>query len=116
MYNQPLIMRFVFSRRFFILLAAGFVPLSLSWNFPELRTMVLAYDISLVLLAVIDYFISRKLPEELTIERVFSRRFAIGDETQIELRVENRSRKTFRLQIKDEFPPVMKLSEPREAN
>ncbi|HXH69631.1 MAG TPA: DUF58 domain-containing protein [Pyrinomonadaceae bacterium] len=108
-------MRFVFSRLFFILLASGFVPLSLSWSFPALRYAVLVYDGLLVLLALIDYFTSRKLPEELTISREFGKRFAIGDENQIKLHVENRSPKTFDLQIKDEFPPEMKLSETREA-
>ncbi len=108
-------MRFVFSRRFFILLAIGFVPLSLSWNFPALRTAVFALDVLLIALAVVDYFISRKLPEELTIAREFSRRFAIGDETQVNLRVENRSAKNYHLKIKDEFPPEMKLTESREA-
>ncbi len=108
-------MRFVFSRFFFILLASGFVPLSLSWSFPALRYAVLVYDVLLVLLALIDYFTSRKLPEELTISREFGKRFAIGDENQIKLHVENRSPKTFDLQIKDEFPPEMKLSETREA-
>jgi uncharacterized protein (DUF58 family) len=108
-------MRFVFSRRFFILLAIGFVPLSLSWSFPALRYAVLAYDVLLVLLALADYFTSRKLPEELTVSREFGKRFAIGDANQIKLRIENRSPKTFNLQIKDEFPPAMKLSETREA-
>ncbi|MDQ3321664.1 MAG: DUF58 domain-containing protein [Acidobacteriota bacterium] len=108
-------MRFVFSRRFFILLAIGFVPLSLSWNAPELRTAVFVYDVLLVILAFIDYFISRRLPGELTIERRFDKRFAIGDHNKITLKIENGSAKTFRLQIKDEFPPEMKLSETREA-
>jgi len=108
-------MRFVFSRRFFILLAIGFVPLSLSWSFPALRYAVLVYDILLVLLALFDYFTSRKLPEELTITREFGRRFAIGDENQVRLHIENRSPQTFNLQIKDEFPPELKLSETREA-
>ncbi|HEV8158121.1 MAG TPA: DUF58 domain-containing protein [Pyrinomonadaceae bacterium] len=108
-------MRFVFSRLFFILLTIGFIPLSLSWSFPALRYVVLAYDVLLVSLALIDYFMSRKLPEELTISREFGKRFAIGDENQIKLHIENRSPKTFNLQIKDEFPPEMKLSETREA-
>jgi len=108
-------MRFVFSRRFFILLAIGFVPLSLSWSFPALRYAVLVYDILLVLLALFDYFTSRKLPEELTITREFGRRFAIGDANQVRLHIENRSPQTFNLQIKDEFPPELKLSETREA-
>jgi len=108
-------MRFVFSRRFFVLLAIGFVPLSLSWNAPELRTAVFLYDVLLVLFAVVDYFISRKLPVELTIEREFGKRFAIGDANEVRLKIENGSWKTFHLRIKDEFPPEMKLSETREA-
>jgi uncharacterized protein (DUF58 family) len=108
-------MRFVFSRRFYILLAVGLLPLSLSWNLPALRAFVLAYDILLVALAFLDYFISRKLPEEMTIRREFSRKFAIGDETEVRLIVENASAKDFYLQIKDEFPPEMRLNESREA-
>ena len=109
-------MNFVFSRRFFILLAIGFVPLSLSWNFPALRTAVFACDVLLVVLAFVDYFISRKLPAELTIRREFDKRFAIGDANEVRLKTGNGSAKTFRLQIKDEFPPEMILSGRREAN
>lgn len=108
-------MRFVFSRLFFILLAAGFVPLSLSWNAPLLRYAVLMYDILLIALALVDYFVSRALPEELTVTRRFNKRFAIGDEAQVCLHIENTTPNTFVLQIKDEFPPEMKLAERREA-
>ncbi len=108
-------MRFIFSRLFFILLAAGFVPLSLSWNFPALRYAVLIYDILLIAAALVDYFVSRRFTEELTVRREFSKRFAIGDETEITLHFENLTSRTFNLRIKDEFPAEMKLSEPREA-
>lgn len=108
-------MNFVFTRRFFALLAIGFVPLSLSWSFPVLRYAVLIYDVALVAAAVVDYFISRRLPEELTVRREFERRLAIGDETQVKLVIENRSPHDFRLKIKDEFPPEMKLAQTREA-
>lgn len=108
-------MRFVFSGRFYVLLAIGFVPLSLSWNLPVLRPIVLAYDILLIAAALVDYFISRKLTEELTIRREFNRKFAIGDATEVKLFVENASAKDFRLKIKDEFPPEMRLDETREA-
>jgi uncharacterized protein (DUF58 family) len=108
-------MKFAFSRLFFILLAIGFIPLSLSWNFPILRQIVLFYDILLIILALVDWFISRKLPEDLTISREFDKRFAIGDDSSIKLHVENLSPKTFHLQIKDEFPPEMKLEEERES-
>ena len=109
-------MNFVFSRRFFILLAIGFVPLSLSWNAPALRYAVLIYDIAVVALALFDYFTSRRLPEELTVRREFEKRFAIGDETQVKLHFENASPRDFHLRIKDEFPPELKLAETREAN
>ena len=108
-------MNFVFTRRFFILLAIGFVPLSLSWNFPELRYAVLVYDVALLALALFDYFTSRRLPEELTIRREFERRFAIGDETKTKLHIENASARSFYLKIKDEFPPEMTLHDARET-
>ena len=114
-YNLSHIMRFVFTRRFYLLLAFGLVPLSLSWNFPLLRSLVLAFDVLLIAAAVIDYFISRKLPAEFTIRREFQRRFAIGDETQIHLKIENASDRAFQVQIKDEFPHQMALTETREA-
>ena len=108
-------MRFVFSRLFFVLLAFGFLPLSLSWGFPVLRYAVLIYDVALISLALIDYFISRKLPAELTITREFEKRFAIGDETNVKIHVVNASPNDYQLKIKDEFPPELKLSDVREA-
>ena len=108
-------MRFVFSRRFYISFALALVPLSLSWNFPALRYFALAYDLLLISLAFVDYFISRKLPEEFTISREFERRFAIGGETQIHLKVSNASANDFYIKIKDEFPPEMILGETRET-
>ena len=108
-------MQFIFSRLFFILIAAGLVPLSLSWNFPAVRYLVFIYDILLFILAITDYFISRKLPEEFRVTREFDGRFAIGDETKIRLHIENRTPRNFQLKIKDEFPPEMFLKEKREA-
>ena len=109
-------MQFVFSRRFYILLALGLIPLSLAWNFPTLKYFVLGFDVLVIIIAIIDYFISRKLPEDFKIKREFARRFAIGDENIVNLRVENNSDKSFHLQLKDEFPPELVLSEEREAD
>lgn len=108
-------MNFVFSRRFYILLAFGLIPLSLSWNLPALRPFVLGYDIFLIALAFIDYFISRRLPEELTVKREFDKRFAIGDETVVKIHIENDSPRSLYLKIRDEFPPEMVLNREREA-
>ncbi|MCW5960512.1 MAG: DUF58 domain-containing protein [Pyrinomonadaceae bacterium] len=108
-------MNFVFSRTFYILIAAGFVPLSLSWNLPFLRYSVLAFDLLVVAAAFIDYYASRGLAEELKLERDFDRRFAIGDRSDVKITVENESDRTFHIRIKDEFPPEMILNEDRSA-
>lgn len=108
-------MQFVFSRRFYILLALGLIPLSLSWSFPILRTLVWGYDILLIAVAIADYFISRKLPEGFVIERDFDRRFAIGDPTKVSLKIKNATPQDFHLKVKDEYPPEMILAESREA-
>ncbi len=108
-------MRFVFSRKLYLLLALGLVPLSLAWNLSFLRYFVLGFDILLIITALIDYFISRKLPENFTIRREFSKRFAIGDETIVNLRVRNDSARDFYIRLKDEFPSEMVLNEEREA-
>ncbi len=108
-------MSFIFSRRFYILFALGFIPLSLSWNLPILRWLVLIFDILLIFAAIIDYFISRKLPEEFTIKRKFEKRFAIGDATRVSLIIDNDSARRFYIKVKDEFPPEMILGETRET-
>ena len=80
-----------------------------------LRNLVLIYDILLIITALIDYFTSRKLPENFTIKREFEKRFAIGDSARISLLINNFSEKKFHIKIKDEFPPEMILGETREA-
>ncbi|MBC7798212.1 MAG: DUF58 domain-containing protein [Pyrinomonadaceae bacterium] len=107
-------MSFVFSRLFIILLIAGCIPLSLSWNFVSLRWFVVIYDLALVTFAVIDYYIS-KLPDNLIVKREFNKKFAINDETEIKIAIENKTPKTFHLIVKDEFPPQMRLKGKREA-
>ncbi|MBK8466172.1 MAG: DUF58 domain-containing protein [Chloracidobacterium sp.] len=108
-------MRVTFSRLFFILLAAGIVPLSISWTFPTLRYAVLGYDLLLILAAIADIFISRNLPEEFTVTREFDKRFAIGDPTTVGIKIQNASEQSFQIKVKDEYPSEMNLNDPREA-
>lgn len=109
-------MRFVFSRRFYFLIAFGLVPLSLSWTFTPLRWIVLAYDAVLLAIAVFDYFSSRKISSELNITRSFDKRFAIGDPTRVSVIIDNPTSTDVRLKIKDEYPDKLKLLEGREAD
>src|SRR5215212_8011012 len=107
-------MRFVFSKLFYALLAVGFVLLSLSWGRPWLRWAAVAYDVGLLALAVFDSRRSR-LPAGLEIFREFGGRFHIGAETEVRIRVENHTPRTFRLKLKDEYPPEVLLVSAREA-
>ncbi|MEO5857992.1 MAG: DUF58 domain-containing protein [Pyrinomonadaceae bacterium] len=109
-------MRFVFSRRFYILLAIGLLPLSLSWNLSILRTAVLAFDLLLIVAAVLDFLVSRNLSGGLSIRREFETRFAIGDASKVTLQIVNETAQTFHLRIKDEYPSEMTLEESREAH
>jgi uncharacterized protein (DUF58 family) len=108
-------MRFIFTRRAYILLALGIVPLSLSWKIPELRTAVFAFDALLIAAAVADYVLSRKLPDEFSIRREFSARFAIGDAVKVSLIVQNPTSRSFYIKVKDEYPADMMLEDGREA-
>lgn len=105
----------IFSRRFYILFAIGFVPLSLSWGWPGLRYPVLAYDVLLIAAAVGDFLASRARSADIVVTREFDRRFAIGDPTRVSVLVENVSSLPISLRIKDEYPPRMHLDEGRES-
>ncbi len=108
-------MRFVFSKLFYGLLALGFVPLSLAWAWPNLRWYVACYDATLFLLVFIDARLSRRLPARLEIARELAGRFHLGAETEVRVQVANRTPRALRLQLKDEYPPELQLSTPREA-
>lgn len=107
-------MRFVFSKLFYVLIALGLIPLSLSWGRPWLRWAALAYDVALLCLAIIDARRS-SLPKGISIVREFDGRFAVGAETEVRIRIQNATPRSVSLSIKDEYPPQLKLSGEREA-
>jgi uncharacterized protein (DUF58 family) len=107
-------MRFVFTRRFYLLLILGFIPLSFSWTRPWLQTLVFIYDLLLVVMALIDVRLSR-LPETINITRSFSGRFAVGADTDVSVNVQNHSQRALTLIVKDEYPPQMILKGIRAA-
>ena len=107
-------MRFVFTKLFYLLAAAGLILLSLSWGRPWLRWIALAYDVALIALAIIDARLSQ-LPKGVRITREFSGRFAVGAENEVHINVQNAQPNAVSLEVKDEYPPQMKLSGLREA-
>lgn len=107
-------MRFVFSKLFYVLLAAGFVPLSVSWQRPGLRWATVGYDGALLLAAVLDSRFSR-WPASVKIDREFGSRFAVGAETEVRVKVSNNSPRPLTLILKDEYPAEMKLANIRQG-
>lgn len=107
-------MRFVFTKLFYSLIALGFIPLSLSWGRPWLRWVALAYDIAIVCLAIAD---ARRSPLQkgIHVTREFGGRFAVGADTEVQIKIQNRTPRPVSLLIKDEYPPQMKLSGLREG-
>jgi uncharacterized protein (DUF58 family) len=108
-------MRFVFSKLFYLLFALGLILLSLSWGRPWLRWAALAYDVALLILAIVDARRS-KLSQAVNVTREFGGRFAVGAETDVHINIQNAGAHTISLAIKDEYPPQMKLAGLREAN
>jgi len=107
-------MRFAFSKLFYVLLALGLIPLSLSWGRPMLRWLAVAYDIVILALAIFDAWNS-KLPPLVRIERHFGGRFAVGAETEVRIEIANHTPRDLSLVVKDEYPPQMKISGSRQA-
>ncbi len=102
-------MRFIFSLRFYILVALGFFPLFFVWAIPSIGYFVLLYDLVLVALAFYDYRISKDLSEAFTAGRSFKGRFAIGDPSEVTITVENDTARDYSIRIKDQYPPELIL-------
>jgi len=107
-------MRFVFTKLFYLMAAAGLIVLSFSWGRPWLRWGALVYDVVLLAAAILDARSSR-LPAGVRVTREFNGRFAVGAETDVHINVFNEQRNNITLIIKDEYPPQMKLSGQRQA-
>ena len=107
-------MRFVFSTRFFVLLAAGLGLLSVGWISRGALYATLLYDMALIVAAAVDYLISEK-QGTFRVERQMEERFAMGAENEVTIRIGNRSRRRVTFVVKDEYPPQIELLTPREA-
>jgi uncharacterized protein (DUF58 family) len=105
---------FVFSRLFYLLAALAFIPLVLSWEYPWLRWVALAYNVLLLGAAIAESRLC-KLPSGVTISREFGGRFAMGADTEVKVLIQNASNRSLSLMVKDEYPPQMALSGEREA-
>jgi len=107
-------LRFVFSTRFFLLLAAGLALLSVGWISRGALYVTLLYDVALMATAAADYLLSEK-ENSFRVEREMEERFAMGSENEVTIKIANRAQRKVTFIVKDEYPPRMELTSPREA-
>jgi uncharacterized protein (DUF58 family) len=107
-------LRFVFTTRFFLLLALGLLLLTLGWVDRDILYLTLLFDVALFAAAVADYLISEK-PSAFRLTRGVEDRFSMGAENDVEIKITNRARRKVTFILKDEYPPQMELASPREV-
>jgi len=107
-------LKFTFTTRLLLLLAAGLALLSLGWVARGAVYLTLIYDAALIALAVADYLLSEKA-EAFRVEREMDERFAMGAINEVSLKIFNRARRKVTFIVKDEPPAEMELLTPREA-
>jgi len=107
-------LRFVFSTRFFLLLAAGLALLSAGWISRGALYVTVLYDVALMAAAAADYLLSEK-ENAFRVEREMEERFAMGAENEVTIKISNRAQRKVTFIVKDEYPPRMELTSPREA-
>lgn len=102
----------LFTRRFFILFALGFLPLILFWQTfylnPLLKWIVPVWDLCLILAAFVDYRLMEK-PDAIEGRRFLPRRFMIGEENEVRIFLIFRTSRRIKPVIKDEYPPELEL-------
>jgi len=107
-------LKFVFTARFFWLLAGGLGLLSLGWISSGALYITAFYDAGLLLAAATDFFLTEK-PSSFRIERLTEERFAMGANNEVEIKITNLARRKVTFIVKDEYPPQMELRNPREV-
>src|SRR5258708_7124303 len=99
-------MPFVFTRRFYFLLAFGIAMLSLGWINHSLLWLTVIYDALLFFSAALDFLASEK-SAKFIVERHCDSRFSMGADNNVRLTITNDARRPVQFIVKDEYPPEM---------
>jgi uncharacterized protein (DUF58 family) len=98
----------IFTRRFYILLALGVIPLLVAWSWPGTRWLVTLYDLALLLAAWVDWRNAADVAG-VEVKRLLTKRFMIGAENEVQLAIINRAPHKVTFTIRDEYPPELEL-------
>ncbi len=95
-----------FSRRWFVLLALGGIPLLLSGWIPAAARMVVLWDGALLVATLADFLLLPSAPE-FTLERGVEPEISLGADNPVRLVIRNGSRWPWRVTVHDEPPSEM---------
>ena len=107
-YGKCLMFSTLFTRRFFILLAIGALPLAFVWTMPALKYGMIFYDVVLFALAWIDARRAEK-PSAFSIQRHLPNRLMIGAENEVVITLRHTCPRRLTFTLKDEYPPTLEL-------
>jgi uncharacterized protein (DUF58 family) len=99
-----------FTRRFFLLVALGIVPLLLSGFFAPLALLGALWNLVLVSLAVVDYLLCAAPEKALSAERITDRALSVAASNSILLKFRNETRQRLQGIIRDEPPAEFALA------
>lgn len=104
-----------FTRRFFILVALGIVPLLLSGVFAPLALLGVLWNLLAGALAVIDYLRCPAPEKAVTVERIMDDALSVAAANEVTVRVRNETPTRLQATVRDEPPPEFALGEGQEV-
>jgi hypothetical protein len=84
--------------------ALGMVPMALAAQVPDVRWAVGAYDVALLVLVALDFWLAPD-PRAITFERHVAPRLAIGEREPVTIQAESGLPRALVVQVRDEPPP-----------
>jgi uncharacterized protein (DUF58 family) len=98
----------LFTRRFFVLLALGALPLVLLWPSAAAWWLTVAYDLALFGAAWLDYRQAEDV-SRIQAARRMPKRFIIGEENEVRIEMGADAARAVTFTVKDEYPPGLEL-------
>lgn len=96
--------RLIPTARLVFVFALGMVPMALAAQVPDVRWAVGAYDVALLVLVALDFWLAPD-PRAITFERHVAPRLAIGEREPVTIQAESGLPRALVVQVRDEPPP-----------
>ena len=100
-----------FTRRFFVLVALGVVPLLVSGFYPALAYLAVLWNAIVGALALLDYLRSPRPEAAISVRRVTDDALSVAANNEVALHVRNETPSPLMLTVRDEPPPEFSLTD-----